>query len=155
MQFGHNDQKVEKGITIEQFKTNLAKMVDEVVAKGGYPILVSSLTRRAFTGTPPHVNENLAEHAAAALAVAASKGVASIDLNRKSTDYVNKIGQANADLYNLASGDRTHLNKSGQKVFGTMVAGLIRQKDLGKAWVAIDTAIWTAINAGTFILPSA
>lgn len=69
--------------------------------------------------------ENLAEHSAAALEVAATEHAASIDLNRKSTDYVNAIGQANADLYNLAtavgaSKDRTHLNEEGSVLFGTM-----------------------------------
>ena len=76
-----------------------------MIAAGGSPILVTPLSRRGFSGNPPKVPESLRPQAIAALEVATAKGVSSIDLNRKSVDYVQKIGQANADLYNLEAGD--------------------------------------------------
>lgn len=59
-------------------------------------------------------------------------GVKYLDLNEASTDYVNAIGQDNADYYNLSDGDRTHLNTAGEKVFGRMVVDLLlrKRKDL-------------------------
>lgn len=147
--------KPEKGITIDMFKTNLGKMADEVVAAGGVPILITSLSRRNFSGSPPVVNNTLLPWAEADIAVATAKKINFLGLNHKSVDYVNKIGQANADLYNLVEGDRTHLNAKGKKVFGTMVAGLLRAKCIGGTYVGINATIDAAITAGKFILPSA
>jgi lysophospholipase L1-like esterase len=76
------------------------------------------------------VVENLANESAAAIDVAKSKNLHYIDLNRASTDYVNKLGQKNADLYNLAGPktDRTHVNTRGEKVFARMVSDLLVAK---------------------------
>lgn len=123
IQFGHNDQKPDKGISLEQFQTNLETLANEVIAAGGTPIIATSLTRRTFSNGA--VVENLVEHSAAAIAAADNVGIKHIELNRASTDYINAVGQANADTYNLVEGDRTHLNPSGQKVFGRLVADLL------------------------------
>ena len=37
MQFGHNDQKADKGISVAQFKINLGKMVDEGIYTPSLP----------------------------------------------------------------------------------------------------------------------
>lgn len=86
---------------------------------------MSPLSRRSFSGDPERVIENLANHTAAALEVAEEKGALSIDLNGASTDYLNAIGSADADTYNLSEGDHTHLNDAGAAVFGNMVAWLL------------------------------
>ncbi|EOD43607.1 putative gdsl-like lipase acylhydrolase protein [Neofusicoccum parvum UCRNP2] len=123
IQFGHNDQKAEAGISLEQFSANLGTFVDEVRAAGGNPILVSSLSRRGYSGG--RIVENLANETAAALAVADEKGALAINLNRASTDYLNAIGSADAWTYNLTPDDRTHLNDAGAVVFGNMIAWLL------------------------------
>jgi lysophospholipase L1-like esterase len=71
------------------------------------------------------VIENLAEHSAAAQAATEALGIQFLPLNAASTDYINAIGSSNADYYNWESGDRTHLNIAGEKVFGRMVADLL------------------------------
>lgn len=58
---------------------------------GGNPILVSSLTRRIFSGGK--VVENLANERNATLTVAESKGSMVIDLNIVSENYCNAIGE--------------------------------------------------------------
>lgn len=134
-------------------------MVDQVRSAGGSPILVTSLTRRTFNTTTGKVIENLAPQVIAALEVAKENKAQFIDLNKASTAYINAIGQSNADLYNLASGDRTHLNPSGEKLFGNLVAKLIGRSpdlDLGtqtKGYLAPNATIVAAIDAGKFILP--
>ncbi|EKG14213.1 Lipase GDSL [Macrophomina phaseolina MS6] len=152
IQFGHNDQKAEAGISLQQFHDNLAAFVDEVRDAGGYPILVSSLSRRSYSGGK--IVENLANETAAALAVAEEKDALSIDLNRASTDYLNAIGSANAWTYNLTPDDRTHLNEAGQSVFGNMVAWLLdnsKQGDiLSKSTVAGEQYV-EAFKNGVFI----
>nr|GFD55716.1 hypothetical protein [Tanacetum cinerariifolium] len=42
--------------------------------------------------------------------------------------YVNAIGSAAADKYNLASGDRTHVNEWGGVVFSRIVSDLLVAK---------------------------
>lgn len=88
-----------------------------------WQIILTSLTRRTFSGGK--VIENLAEHSQAAIAAAEAVGIQYQGLNRASTDYINAIGSADADKYNLSPTDRTHLNVSGETVFGRMVADLI------------------------------
>ncbi|CAG8949876.1 hypothetical protein HYFRA_00004204 [Hymenoscyphus fraxineus] len=162
IQFGHNDQKTTANISIDQFKANLKKMVEQVRSAGGIPILVTSLTRRTFDKSTGKVKEDLAPQAKATLEVASETNAQFIDLNKASTAYMNAIGQSNADLYNLDNlpgGDRTHLNPSGEKLFGNMVAKLIGQSpvlELGaqtKGFLAPNAAIVAAIDAGKFILP--
>ncbi|RGP73134.1 rhamnogalacturonan acetylesterase rhgt [Fusarium longipes] len=123
IQFGHNDQKT---LTIEQYADNLSTMIDEVKRAGGTAVIITSLTRRTFKDGK--VVENLSKERDAAIAVANNARVKYLDLNKASTDYVNAIGQDNADKYNEIEGDRTHLNFSGKVVFGRMVADMLIQK---------------------------
>lgn len=92
---------------------------------GGTPILVTPLTRRTFNSTTRKVIENLSNERAKTTEVATQKGLHYIDLNGASTKYVNAIGGAAADKYNLAAGDRTHLNEWGGVVFARLVSDLL------------------------------
>lgn len=38
IQFGHNDQKAEAGISLDQFRTNLQNMANDVTSAGGIPV---------------------------------------------------------------------------------------------------------------------
>ena len=69
--------------------------------------------------------QNLANETAATLGVARANGVRVGDVNRASTTYVDKIGQANADLFNWGPGDRTHLNERGAAVFARVVSDVL------------------------------
>jgi hypothetical protein len=71
------------------------------------------------------VIENLANETAATIEVAEANGLHWVDLNQASTAYVNEIGQAAADGYNLAQGDRTHVNAWGGVVFARVVSDLL------------------------------
>jgi lysophospholipase L1-like esterase len=125
IQFGHNDQKPEKGISMAQFTANLVKFVDEVRAIPATPILVTSLSRRRFSSSTGKINENLKDVVAATKDAAKKTGASIIDLNAASTKYLNAIGEADSATYNLKSTDYTHLNSPGSVVFGNQVAMLI------------------------------
>jgi lysophospholipase L1-like esterase len=146
-QFGHNDQKQNAGISISQFQKNLATMAAEAKSAGATPILITSLTRRTFQDGK--VVENLSNERQAAISAAKSGGYKYIDLNAESTRYVNAIGQGNANKYNLAEKDFTHLNDHGGVVFGRMVADLISHAlpEAGRAFRK-NEAISSAIRAG-------
>ncbi|PPJ60097.1 hypothetical protein CBER1_03108 [Cercospora berteroae] len=132
IQFGHNDQKADKGISIDDYKTNIGAFIDEVREVGAEPILVTPLTRRGFSGTPPRIVENLAAERNATIDIAKAKSSKYIDLNLASTTYCNAIGPEASWQYNLINatidGDRTHLNDYGSVVFGRLVSDLLVDK---------------------------
>ncbi|KAK8214659.1 putative esterase [Phyllosticta capitalensis] len=154
VQFGHNDQKEEKGISIDQYKANLKQFAQDVKDAGGNPILVTPLSRRSFSSGK--VKEDLAEQRTATLAVASDAGVLALDLNQASVDYLNAIGEDNAHRYNLNSDDDTHLNVAGSVVFGNMVSWLMNKSDQGTElgqWTKPEDKIQTAFEKGTFYYP--
>ncbi|CBY01966.1 hypothetical protein IAQ61_006561 [Plenodomus lingam] len=131
MQFGHNDQKPDSGVSLQAYSTNLDNFAKEVVTAGGTPILVTPLTRRSFNSTTNRVIESLSKQRDITISVANSGHYHFIDLNKASTDYVNAIGSKEADKYNYIPSDhidRTHLTKAGANVFSRMVADLILTK---------------------------
>jgi len=145
IQFGHNDQK--NASYEAAYSANLKQMVLDVNKAGGVPIIVTPITRRAFSGN--EVIQNLANETAKGLAVAADTGSRFIDLNKASTDYVNAIGPTAAHSYNLTPTDNTHLNLHGSIVFGRMVSDLMVAKyaDI-TAYTIPDAALTALINEG-------
>ena len=88
---------------------------------------------------------------AAAKEAAAAVGVTLLDLNAVSRKYVQAIGQSNADTYNLADGDRTHLNDHGTAVFGRMVADIIvGWKSALSAHITPDPALSKKLAQGIY-----
>jgi lysophospholipase L1-like esterase len=85
IQFGHNDQKPEKNISMAQLTSNLVKFVEEVRAINAIPILVTSLSRRRFSTSTGKINENLKDVVAATKEAAKESGASIIDLNAAST----------------------------------------------------------------------
>jgi hypothetical protein len=102
------------------YTANLLRFAHEATTAGATPILLTPLTRRTFSGG--EVVQNLANETAATLGVARANGIRVVDVNALSTAYVQKVGQAGADGFNLAHGDRTHLNEAGGKVFARLVS---------------------------------
>ena len=154
IQFGHNDQKAAANISIDQFKDNLGIFVDEVVEAGGSPILITSLTRRVFTGDPPKVVQSLANERNATITVAEAKGSMYIDLNLASENYCNAIGPEASYRYNLFNatrqGDTTHLNEFGGVVFGRLVSDLLNEKygDLFGKWTVKNETLSEQLAMG-------
>ncbi|KAK5137880.1 hypothetical protein LTR08_006649 [Meristemomyces frigidus] len=142
IQFGHNDQKPAANISLAEYSANLAQFVTDVRTAGGQPILVTPLTRRAFSGNPPRIVENLADQRNATIAVAQSLHSRYVDLNLASTNYCNAIGPAASWVYNLndTANDTTHLNDYGSVVFGRIVSDLMVEK-------YDDIKFWTKPNA--------
>ncbi|KAF6838000.1 GDSL-like Lipase/Acylhydrolase [Colletotrichum musicola] len=153
IQFGHNDQKAEKNISLDQYQTNLGNLAKEIKALGATPILVTPLTRRSFNSAGV-VTNNLSNERERTIAAATATGTTYVDLNLNSRKYVQAIGEEKAHSYNLKDGDNTHLNAEGSVVFGRLVADLLlqKEKDLA-AWFKEDKAlsdeIWKAIESST------
>ncbi|KAI5803677.1 putative esterase [Geopyxis carbonaria] len=122
IQFGHNDQKLADFAAT--FQANLKRMVGEVTAAGGTPVLVTPLSRRNFNADGT-IDDALSAWAGYTLAVAAETGARSVDLWKASVAYLEKIGETAARRLDLKSGDATHLNADGSVVFGRLVSDLV------------------------------
>lgn len=112
--------------------------------------MFTALTRRNFNGAD--LIDDLSDVVPAARDAAAAAGVTLIDLNAASREYVQAIGSADADEYNLRAGDTSHLNDHGSVVFGQMVADLIidSNEHLGW-WIHKNATISNAIAKGIYI----
>lgn len=128
-------------------------MATEVQAHGGTPLLVTPLTRRAFT-SEYNATDSLHDQRLATIAAAEAVGVTYLDLNYYSLQYVDEIGNTSAQAYDLNGygQDTTHLNDWGSVVFGRMVADLLlrARTDLEPWFIANETLsneIWSGVAA--------
>ena len=137
IQFGHNDQKVEDPKRGTDPKTTyrqyMTKYVDEARAAGIKPILVTSLSRRAW-GYDGKIHSTLGPYVEVVLAIAKEKDVPLIDLHARSIDLYEKLGRTEVDTLsprNAATDpaskgkteiDHTHLNAKGSRVVGSLLA---------------------------------
>ncbi|KAL4804165.1 SGNH hydrolase-type esterase domain-containing protein [Aspergillus unguis] len=151
IQFGHNDQKTDSGL--DAFLGNLVQFHDDVVAAGGVPIFLTSLTRRNFESDGT-VTDDLANVVELTKQAAEQTGALIADLNAASREYVEAIGEENAHTYNLSEDDNTHLNEEGAVVFAGIVGMLL--KDLNQdfdQYISIDADLVAAVEAGEYYFP--
>jgi lysophospholipase L1-like esterase/anti-sigma-K factor RskA len=170
IQFGHNDQKLNDTIrgtypaesrplgindrSYDLFRANLTKMVDDVRAEGGVPVLITPLARRGrvadINGVLQFQNDvvatdnadllgncySLLDYADAAKAVAELKRVPLIDLNQLSLDLYNRMLADGEDITALGpDGDNTHLNTIGAMAIAKLIADAIPE-------VLPDSPLW-------------
>jgi lysophospholipase L1-like esterase len=151
-QFGHNDQKVPADTV---FTANMKALAQAVIAAGGIPILVTSLSRRKHSPSTGLISPDLEGVVADTLSVASTLGDAYIDLNKTSMAYLNAVGAVSGAKYNRIPTDYTHLNPAAGIVFGNMVAELILKSAVGaaaKSYISPNATIVNDIAAGVFVI---
>ena len=133
IQFGHNDEK-EKGEGIGAFtsyKTDLTRLVTEVLEQGATPVLVTPMQRRSFDASG-HVTNSHGDYPEAVRQVAREKSVALIDLNLMSTDFYEALGaEKSAAAFSTVNGktDGTHHNGYGSyELAKCIVNGIVSNK---------------------------
>jgi lysophospholipase L1-like esterase len=104
IQFGHNDMKSKDPNALATYTNDFKKVVEETVAKGGTPVLVTSMERKAGV-----TKDTLAGYPDAVRSVAKSENCALVDLNAMSRVFYTALG---ADL-GKAFQDGTHHNNYG------------------------------------------
>jgi len=129
VQYGHNDQKDKKPDALETYKTNLVKIVAETRAKGGTPVLVTSMERKGGVE-----NDTLAGYPDAVREVAKSENCALIDLNAMSRVFYKALG----DDIGKAFQDGTHHNNYGSYELAQCVIEGIKQDKLPLAKFIAD-----------------
>jgi lysophospholipase L1-like esterase len=118
VQFGHNDMKDKATNALAVYKANLKKIVAQTRAKGGTPVLVTSMERKAGVE-----KDTLAGYPQTVRDVAREDGVALIDLHAMSKVLYRALG---ADL-DKAFQDGTHHNNFGSYEIARCVVEGIRK----------------------------
>jgi sialidase-1 len=131
IQFGHNDQPGKGDRTTDpdgDFQDNLRKYIDEAIAAGAKPVLVTPVARRTFDNNGK-VTSTLTPYADATKKVAAEKKVPLVDLHAASLELFDKLGDdGSADLSASAS-DRTHFSDKGARAVAKLVADQLPKQE--------------------------
>lgn len=135
IQFGHNDESKEKTdryTTPEQFKINLTKFVTETKAKKANPVLITAVARRKFDSTH-HIVDGHGVYTQIVRELAKELDVPMIDLQKSSTQLLEKMGEENSKLlflqleknehpnYPEGKADNTHFNEFGARKIAQLV----------------------------------
>jgi len=140
IQFGHNDESPEKTDRYTppaDFRANLARMVDDIRAKGATPVLLTPVRRRKFDESGQLVDTH-GEYPDLVRGVAAERKVALIDLHRSSGDALSRFGpdSSRALFLQLKPGenpnypngveDNTHFRPRGAELMAELAAKELR-----------------------------
>ncbi|SMD08761.1 rhamnogalacturonan acetylesterase [Pedobacter africanus] len=140
IQFGHNDEvKTKPTYTTEaEFKANLLQYVNETLEAHSTPILLTPVARRSFD-TTGKVQETHERYSQIVRDVARKKGIALIDLDKKSMALLQQFGVENSKLlfnklepgqnpnYPAGIDDNTHFNELGARRIAELVLQEIRR----------------------------
>ncbi len=144
IQFGHNDSKEDEQRHTDPWTTyqgNLAFMAEQVRQKGAYPILLTPLCRRRFTGEGVLVQTH-GDYPSAMISLAKGRGYPLLDLTKETFLLLSQLGdQASKRLFlhlmpaehpNYPEGatDDTHLNEKGAGVVAQKVIELFLRLNL-------------------------
>jgi len=131
LQFGHNDQKQQKdgSGSARSYQAELRAHAERILARGGVPVVVSSMERRNFD-EQGRLRPSLTEYADAARAVARDMKLAFIDLNAMSQRLYAALGAERSQaMHPVNNGklDNTHHNSYGAMQLARLVALGLRQ----------------------------
>ncbi len=141
IEFGHNDEKIKDpkryAAPNTDFKDNLRRFINEVRAKGGFPLLATPVNRRNFNAQGQLV-ETHGEYPEAMRAVATEEKVPLIDLHKLTRPWLEKLGPEDSKTYfmwvkpgeyaSLPKGrqDDTHFNEKGALEISRLVVDELR-----------------------------
>jgi len=124
IQFGHNDRaKDERGTDPQTtYKDFIRLYVTETLAVGAHPILVGSMSPRAFSLKDGVLRSNVAPYAAAMKEVAAEANIPFIDLHEPTFSHFKKLGAEQSRQYAPRERDINHFNTAGADLLARIVA---------------------------------
>lgn len=141
IQFGHNDEKLDKARHTDpetSFRQNLRLFVKAAQRAGAHPVLLTPIARRLFDGTGTFLPGSHGEYPEAVRQVGRELGVPVIDLTTVTEQYLSGLGdEASRPLF-VWPKDNTHLKPEG----AVRMAGFVAQglKDLGGVYAALLAA---------------
>lgn len=123
VQFGHNDQPGKGDRTTDpdgDYSENLRRYIDEAIAAGARPVLVTPVARRIFD--QGRARTSLTPYAEATKRVAAEKKVPLVDLHAMSFRIFDERGDAATADWSASTSDRTHFSRLGALEIAKLVA---------------------------------
>jgi lysophospholipase L1-like esterase len=128
VQFGHNDEThtCPRFVSVTDYAKYLGFMAEMVMAKGATPIFVTPMGHRTFTGT--QFNNTLLPYAQSMKGAAQLKSLEVVDLNLRSGEYYEKVGDAFL-AKNIFDGGTTHFIKAGAVEMATLIAGELKKQN--------------------------
>src|SRR5262249_45261349 len=125
-QFGTNDEThtCPRFVSLADFETDLGIMADTVRSHGATPIFVTPMSHRSFVGAT--INNTLLPYANAMKAEAGIKSVEGADLNLRSVEYFNMVGN-DFLATNIFDTGTTHFIKAGAVKMAELIVGEIRK----------------------------
>ncbi len=129
IQFGHNDMKNKRPDALEQYKVDFKKVIAGTRARGGIPVLVTSMERKAGVAHP-----TLEGYPEAMREVAREEHCPLIDLNQMSLVLYRALG-TNLDK---AFVDGTHQDNYGSYELAQCIVAGIKQDHLPLAKYIVD-----------------
>ena len=131
IEFGHNDEKSGDPTLFTDpattFRDYLNQYVVETRAARGFPVLLTPIARRDFSGNT--VVNSHGDYPAAVFDVGAFTHTPVIDMTAKTTAWLDGLGPT-ASVPFFAVGDNTHLNAMGAPVVAGFVVDGIRELGL-------------------------
>jgi lysophospholipase L1-like esterase/mannose-6-phosphate isomerase-like protein (cupin superfamily) len=129
IQFGHNDEKHEDPAryadAAQGYPAGLRRFVDGARARGATPVLITPVARRAFAEQGAAADTH-GDYDDAVRTLAASTGVALIDLTGRSMDWLEALGPDASKAYYLHDAaiglaDDTHFHERGAVAIACLV----------------------------------
>jgi len=144
IQFGHNDaakNRPDRYTDPVAYKELLEKYVKETLSKGAHPVLLTPVSRRRFDSTGMAI-ETHAAYTPVVKEVATAMKVPCIDLDAKSRELYQSMGEENSKLlflqlkagehpnYPKGKVDNTHFNELGARLIAQIVLHEMEQLHL-------------------------
>jgi pectinesterase len=138
IQFAHNNEPGKPGRSTDMptFVADMTKYVDDALAIGAKPVLVTPLTRRQWDReNPTKIKSSLEPYAAEVRKIAQEKHVPLIDLHARSLELCEKLGREKCYEFSptkIVDGtnttyDGTHLVGIGRVMFAQLVVDELRK----------------------------
>ena len=136
IQFGHNNEPGKPGRSTDMptFVSDITKYVDDAIAIGAKPILVTPLTRRQWVkGSTNEIKSTLVPYAEAMRKIAADKKIPLLELHDRSKALCESLGKEKCLEFSpiktvggTNTFDGTHLKAPGHVLFARIVVAELR-----------------------------
>ncbi|MCR5278346.1 MAG: rhamnogalacturonan acetylesterase [Lachnospiraceae bacterium] len=126
MQFGHNDQKLEHLRENSGYRENIVRYIQEIRAKGAFPVIVTSLSRNTWFKEGESYNDLLKAYSLECEKIGAEMDVPVLDLHGYSMELIIKNGLNESKKY-YYPGDYSHTNDYGAYIMAGFVASEMKR----------------------------
>jgi len=130
--FGHNDQRTDKWVEIEDYKATFAKWIDAIREKQAVPVLITMIPQGKVSTKALYDRDTYKQRRKAVIEVAQSKDVTLVQLGEKMLkDEANGVitGEDIVSMYCDEGGDnRTHITPIGARYVAGIIVDSMKQQ---------------------------